>query len=470
MGYRVVKFEVDKKNKLYSYFDDCAQKAKNLYNTTNFYIRQVMTGIKKAPSERQANEVAVLECIEESLPKMNAVRIKNKGKKKSSTLFVMPTPEKWFLSYNFLDCLFKVNRDENYYALPAQVNQQVMRRCAQNWKSYFNALKQYKKDKSAFTGMPKIPKYKRGDLDLVPFTSITCNFRFEGDNCYLTFPKTKEKLYLGNYLTGKDKLQQVEVAPYYGKFLVTVIIKDKDISPTKVEPKRVFAIDPGVNNFATISNNIGVTPIIIKGGVIKTRNQYFNKTRAKLLSKLQKGKDSSHSLKSSKRLDAISRYRKNFLRDYFYKIAHSIIREALSNGVDTIVMGYIPNWKDTVNNGKVNNQNFVDIPFDKFKHILEYLCTKNHIQYMEYNESYTSKASFLDFDEIPNYGEEDNPVFSGERIKRGLYKSKNGQIINADVNGASNILRKTVPSAFKDTDSFDYLLKAEVWKFEKYYM
>ena len=274
---------------------------------------------------------------------------------------------------------------------------------------------------------------------------------------------------MGNYLNKDSKLQQVEVSPYYGKFLVSVILKDKDTKTKEVKPTRIFAIDPGVNNFATISNNIGTTPIIIKGGVIKSRNQYFNKTRAKLLSDLQKGKDSSHSLKHSKRLNTLSRYRQNFLRDYFYKIAHSIVREAKSNDIDTVIMGSNAGWKQSANTGKQNNQNFVNIPFDKFKRILEYLCLKNDIQYIEGNESYTSKASFLDFDDIPNLGDENIPEFSGKRIKRGLYKAKNGQIINADINGASNILRKSVPSAFEKIYNFDYLFKAEIWNYKNYY-
>ena len=132
MGYRVVKFEVDEKHRLYPYFENCTQKAKNLYNVTNFHIRQVMTGIKKEPSERQENEANVLDNIEHSLPQMNAVRANNRGKKKNSTPFVMPTAEKWFLSYSFLDCLLKVTNNTYYYALPAQVNQQVMKRCIKN--------------------------------------------------------------------------------------------------------------------------------------------------------------------------------------------------------------------------------------------------------------------------------------------------------------------------------------------------
>ena len=471
MGYRVIKFEVNGKHKLYPYFEDYCKKAKNLYNVTNYNIRQVMTGIKKKPSERQENEVNVLKNIEQTLPQMNAIRTNDKGKKQGKTVteFTMPTEKKWFLSYNFLDCLLKVNNDADYRALPAQVNQQVMKRCVKNWKSYFSSLKQYKKTPDAFTGQPKIPKYKKSNMDNVIFTAIVCNLKFKDNKCYIKFPKTEEQLCVGEYLSPDTKLQQVEVSPYYGKFLVTVIIKDKDITPKEVKPKRVFAIDPGVNNFATISNNIGAVPIIIKGGVIKSRNQYFNKTRAKLLSDLQKGMDSSHSPKNSKRLNSLSRNRQNFLKDYFYKIAHSIVRAAVSNDVDTVIVGSNAGWKQAVNIGKKNNQNFVNIPYAKFNGILEYLCLKNNIRYIEVNEAYTSRASFLDFDEIPNYGDKDIPEFSGKRIKRGLYKSGNGQIINADINGASNILRKTVPSAFEGVGNFDNLLKAEVWNYQKYY-
>lgn len=214
MGYRVVKFEVNEKHKLYPYFEDCTQKAKNLYNVTNFYIRQVMTGIQKEPSKRQENEANVLDNIEHSLPLMNTIRAKNKAKNKFKNLFTVPTEKKWFLSYNFLDCLLKVNNNTDYYALPAQVNQQVMKRCVKNWKGYFHALRQYKKTPTAFTGQPKIPKYKKSNMDNIMFTAITCKLQFKDNKCYLSLPKTKDKLCLGNYFTDKDKLQQVEVAPY----------------------------------------------------------------------------------------------------------------------------------------------------------------------------------------------------------------------------------------------------------------
>lgn len=302
------------------------------------------------------------------------------------------------------------------------------------------------------------------------FTNITCKLKNVNDITYLRFPKTKELLNLGTYLSKKDSLATVEVIPYYGKFKVIITLGNAPKKITLKEKKeqeelkyknakRIFSIDLGVNNFVTISNNIETVPIVIKGKFIKSFNQYFNSKRAFLVSELTKGSNNYYI--QTKALNNLSRKRENFFKDTFYKISHFILNECKIYNIDTVVIGKNDGWKQNINTGKVNNQNFVNIPFNKFITILTYILEKNNINVIEKEESYTSKASFLDNDDIPTYKEGDTTkyIFSGKRIERGLYKTNKGILINADINGASNILKKAIPNAFNNISDFSYLYK-----------
>ena len=179
------------------------------------------------------------------------------------------------------------------------------------------------------------------------------------------------------------------------------------------------------------------------------------------MKQLTKGKDSRHSVKDSHRLDALSRKRDERMRDFFYKCAHFICRGAEKDKVEVIVCGHNDGIKDGVNFKKKDNQNFVCIPERVFLKILEHVGAQYGIPVVIREESYTSKASMIDFDGIPTYGEEDGKTydFSGKRIRRGLYRTKDGTILNADINGAANTIRKEYPEAFRDVTDFSYLFR-----------
>ena len=301
--------------------------------------------------------------------------------------------------------------------------------------------------------------------------NTVCKLVFEDKRSFISIKCIDCKLDLGTYIKSNVILQQVEINPVNGVYMISIILLDENFKENKYQPTRMLGIDLGVSNFATISNNVGMTPIIIKGGMLKSRNQYFNKTKAEYLSKLQKGKDSKHNQKHSKRLYALSRNRKNFFRDCFYKIAHRIIKIALENGIDTIVLGNnMDEMKQNSDMDKINNQNFVCIPFCKFIGILRYLCLKNGIQFIETEESYTSKSNILNNDILPVFqeGAKTDYNFSGTRVKRGLYKTNNKIILNADVVGASNMIRKIDMQAFKDLD-LSYLQTTSVLTFRDFY-
>ena len=205
--------------------------------------------------------------------------------------------------------------------------------------------------------------------------------------------------------------------------------------------------------------NVPSIPFLIDGKWIKSENRYFNKERARLLSELTKGLDSVRSVKNSRRLDAMSRKRDMKFRDFFYKAAYRIVRYAKDLEIEVIVCTHNKAQKQGACLGDANTQNFVQIPFAKFFEILKQVAAQEQIPLLLREESYTSKASLVDRDEIPVYRKGDVPAcsFSGKRIRRGLYQTKDGLLINADLNGAGNVLRKEYPYAFDSVTDWTYL-------------
>ena len=443
--YNSISIEVKKNHPLYPYFQKICNAYKRMYNATNFYIRNTMTGIKKSPEERFANETGVLHFVHTCLQKWN------KGSQN------YPLPEKWFLNYNKLDAIFKLSNNADYRSLPIQTSQQAIKDCTEAWSSFFKIRKDYKQHPAKYKGKPRIPKYKKTDMATATFTNMNCKIKeYDFTTSYgreihtsqLSFPKTKDKLLLGGYSFEGKRLKEVKVKPYYGRFKVFLILESLgDMESPEVQPKRCYGIDLGVENFAAIANNIGVRPMVVKGGFLKARNQYYNKMKAKLKSILDR---SGSGQQTSKRLNRMYRKRKNFLHDAFYKISHFIIREAVKDQIDTIFIGKNDGWKNEINLGRKNNQEFTSLPHAKFIQILTVVANKYQIQVIRVEESYTSKASLLDLDDLPVYKEGDtqNYTFTGKRTRRGLYRSNDGTFLNADINGAGNVIRKGLSDAF----------------------
>ena len=203
----------------------------------------------------------------------------------------------------------------------------------------------------------------------------------------------------------------------------------------------------GVENIAAITNNIGEPCLLFKGGVIKSINQQYNKRMAAIQSEQTKG--SAEKFEMTPEADKLCLDRQHKMDDFMSKVAKRIIEWCVVYEIDTIVIGHNTFWKQNSNLGKVGNQNFVQIPFYKFVKQIEYRAENLGIRIIMQEESYTSKASFLDKDDIPVYGKtEGEPSFSGTRYQRGMYRSKDGTVLNADLNGSANILRKAVPDAF----------------------
>ena len=462
------------------YFRANMTDSRAMRNEANFYIRNTMTGIQKSPEERNANEIEVLHYVFTGIQKANlkaqerrdkileeARLCEDAGKKAELfkkagkvALFSYPTAEHWYLGYNVLNAIFLYTENPVYKRMVSQVNQNALRKTDKSWIAYFKSLADYRKHPEKYLGKPKRPGYIH-DMTTAWWTNQVCHLVFKDDRAYLKFTSLKELLCIGKADLYKDKkLVKTEIKPAFNRYLILLTFDDGIVMPKVPKyPARIMGIDLGLSNFAAVANNYSKSPFIIPGGPVKSVNQWFNKKRASLLSSLTNGKDSVHSVKQSKALFVMSRKRDNKLRDMFYKYAHIIAREAASDKADVIVVGHNVSQKQEINIGHINNQNFVSIPYDKFRWILKIVAAKYCIPVVETEESYTSKASLVDGDAMPVYKEHEqvSHIFSGERIKRGLYKSKSGMILNADVNGAGNIIRKAYTDAFVNMD-LSYLI------------
>jgi putative transposase len=268
-----------------------------------------------------------------------------------------------------------------------------------------------------------------------------------------------------------DKLIEVRIVPYCGIYQIQIVTDDgvKNINDSLCNNVKdipaeagVAMLDPGVRNFATITDNKGNNPIIVKGEVLVSANQLYNKQMSILRSIQMQGHDPKvYHPPVTNQMEALLRKRDALLTDTFYKIAHYIFRTMAERKLSYLIVGKNNGWKQKVNIGHKNNQEFVNIPHSRFISILHTVSRSYPVKVFEQDESYTSKASFLDNDTMPKtFNKSEKVKYSGKRIERGLYKSGNGTLINADVNGAMNIGRKANKRIFDTIQDFSYLTKS----------
>ena len=349
-----------------------------------------------------------------------------------------------YLNYNKMDKLMQSH--EAYQALPRKVSQWVLKGLHANWTKFFKGLEAYKEKPSKFTGRPHLPNYKHktDGRNLLVYTdqAISAPALRRGLIKLSMLPITIE--------TKQDPttFKQVRIVPRNGYYMVEVV-DEKKLIQAKVDPSFCVGIDLGVTNLAAIAaNREGFIPQLVNGRPIKAWNQWYNKRRKELTKKLPKAERE----RVTKQMERITNTRNWRINHYLHKASKHIIDFLVEQGVGTIIIGKNPLWKQESNMGKRNNQNFVQIPHARFIDMLTYKADLVGIQVEVTEESYTSKASFLDLDEIPEYrpNDDEKHIFSGKRIGRRnrLYRTKDGRIICADVNGAYNILRKRRPDAF----------------------
>ena len=412
--YRTDRFRIDQKHELYSYLDDFARKAKYLRNASLFRIRNAFTAHSK--KTLTANETEV----------QNELALLN-GQK---TYYV--------LGYGVLQRLMRVTSNPDFFSgLPMQTAQHIIRQSCSDFKAWLAALKVYKKDASSFTGKPKMPGYCKGDTTTYLFTNQDAVIK----DGMLKLPKTKVRVPVRR--RHGARLMEVKVKPVSGGYELLLVYDVKD--PCVQGGTHSAAVDFGVDNTMAVVSDTGDS-LIFRGRNIKSINQYFNKQKAERVSLMSKGSQTAGRV-WSKYLDRLSAYRINYIRDCFHKMSRILLDWCKEHEIGTLVLGSNAFWKQDANMGKQNNQSFVSIPFDMLKNMIKLKACEYGITVTGTEESYTSKASFLDHDEIPVYVNNSNQKhsfsgFSGKRTKRGLYRASDGTLINADLNGAANILRK----------------------------
>jgi putative transposase len=338
-----------------------------------------------------------------------------------------------FLSYYDLD--FMLKHKNAYRKLPSQTSQQILKLLIRNWKSYFRANKDFKNNPNKYFRKPRIPNYKKknGESTII-FTNQQCRIK----NGYLYFPK---KVNIESIKTRiKNKLKEVRIVPLGTKYKVEIVYekKEKDLGLNK---DNILSIDLGLNNLITAVNNIGLDPIIIKGNIIKSINQFYNKQLAYYRSIENK----KNNFQDTKRIKKLYLKRNNKLNTLFHRISRNIVNYCVENDIGYLIIGYNKRWKQNCNIGKKNNQNFIFIPFYKLIQQIEYKSKLIGINVIKTREDYTSKCSFLDLEEISKH-----KIYKGRRISRGLFKSSDGRVINADVNAGYNIMRKAFPNSLDD--------------------
>ena len=346
-----------------------------------------------------------------------------------------------FLKYEKNYTLLK--NSPNYKALNSNMAQQILKEVDGSFKSFFGLLKLAKQGKYAFKDC-KLPHYLPKD----GYTTLVIGFvRLKGNKLILPFSNSFKKTHKAVEITIPPilldkKVKEIRIIPKAkARFFEIQYIYEAECVQRNLNTNNALALDLGINNLVTAVSSNGRS-FIIDGRKLKSINQWFNKENARL----QSIKDKQHyGKKSTNRQKAIARDRNNKVNDYMNKAARKVINYCIANDIGALVVGYNETFQHSSHIGKRNNQNFVNIPYGQLRSKLEYLCRLNGIVFVKQEESYTSKSSFWDQDDIPVYNA-DNPreyQFSGERVHRGQYKTASGKTINADVNGALNIMRKS---------------------------
>ena len=399
---RIERHIINRQNKWYKLLENKCYIAKNIYNHANYLIRQTFVKTNKYLTYKKVEKL-LHDDVE--------------------------YPDYWDLGL-------------------ANSSQQILRVLDRNWKSFFKSIKDWKSHPEKYLGRPKLPKYKKKN-GLKEFALTYNQFKLKPDNL-IHFPKTlngftiKPKFINSQY----DTIQQIRFIPQNDRIVVEIVYL-KTVAGISIKSDNYIGIDLGIDNFATIVSNNGIAQII-NGKGLKSINRYYNKLIAKNKSKLDLDKSKTE---YSHKLNSITNKRNDKV-DYFMHNASSyVVNLALANNISTIVIGKNEGWKNEGNLGKVNNQKFVQIPYNSFITKLEYKCQEVGITLITIDESYTSGTSFLD-NELPIkdfYNKK-------RRIKRGLFKSNYGKYINADINSACQILRKVFVNAFNKPDNIGFVM------------
>jgi len=405
----------------YELVDGACCKSKNVYNSTNYLIRQVLH------IQTKLYEGEFLDKYQSKLIFETNKLVDSYNHSLNHTLKYINSESGFtIINYNFLAWLQKSTPE--FKDLGSPKSQQCIKNLCANWKAYFKALKAYKEHPELFTGYPQKPSYY--EKNERHWIVLTKQF-FKQEGSVITISQFPDLVIYSNRDVSSIALKTVD-----NGIRIRLSYKQEAKSP-KPDNQRVYSIDLGVNNLATITSNTEQNPFIINGRIVKSINQYYNKRLSELksLAKITNKRD------TTKRIRRLSTKRDNLIKNYMHQASRYLINQALKNEINTIIIGNNTGWKQECNMGSVNNQNFVQIPFNKFKSMISYKAELEGIKVIVTEESYTSGTSYLD-NEAP-IKEKYNKK---RRVHRGLFKSASGELINADVNGSYQIMKKVLDS------------------------
>lgn len=334
------------------------------------------------------------------------------------------------ISYSELDKLMQPTAE--YRTLPAKVAQWVLKQVCTAWESHFASCAEWQRHPEKYNGHPKLPGYldKQG-RNLLVYTIQA-----------ISKVKIREGVVDFSGMTIEIKTRQampaqVRIVPHASHYTVEVVYERQE-QQADVNPEWVAGMDLGVDNLAAVAaNQPDFVPFLVNGRPLKSLNQWYNKRRALLQSRLPQGRF------TSRQLDILTDKRKRQIDHYLHAASRQIIDVLVAHHIGTLVIGKNDGWKQEANMGKRNNQAFVFIPHARFIDMLTYTAALVGIQVITINESHTSKCSFLDGESIEHHDQ-----YVGQRVKRGLFRTATGKRFNADVNGAYNMIVKVVPNAF----------------------
>lgn len=406
----IEKHVISNNHQFYKEIDGLSFASKNLYNKANYFIRN-----------DYFNKL-----------KENNIFFTNK-----------------YLSYFELFHILK--NTEEYKALPAKVSNSVLQVLDKNWKSFIKAVCQYYKTPKKFKRIPKLPQYKDKIFgrNIVIYDKQALLKKYVKDG-FVGLSKSNIKI---STRIDFNSINQIRLVPKNNEYNIEVVYSISDVD-LKLNNQEYLAIDIGLNNLATcVNNTFKLKPFIINGRPLKSINQYYNKKLSEFKSKL-KGDQ-----KTCNRIKKLTSKRNAKIADYLHKSSRYIINQLVSYNINTLIVGKNDGWKQDISIGKRNNQNFVSVPHANFIEMLRYKCSLKGVNFILTEESYTSKCSFIDNESLCSHKKNKVIVDSisgnlviksvddyvGDRVERGLFRSATGIEINADVNGALNILRKVVP-------------------------
>ena len=348
-----------------------------------------------------------------------------------------------YLTYNKLAKTLSDSNNLDYRVMPyAQSAQQVLRQVDSQYKAFYASIKSKKMQGKKV----RLPKYKDKENGRNIFIYTNQSAKVSNGIVYL---KTRQGRL--SFKIVANKIQQVRLVPKANHIIVEIIYNKE--CEAKQDNNRDASIDLGLDNLCTLASN-SAQSIIINGKPLKSVNHHYNKTKAKLQSKLKQGKY------SSKRISRLTLRRNRKIKDYMHKVSRKIVEYMEANSLNTLFVGKNAGWKDSINLGRTNNQNFVSIPYNMLIQMLEYKCKLAGINFVIVNEAYTSKCSFLDREKISKHNS-----YAGRRIRRGLFISSSGIIINADVNGSLNIMRLGLEKQNVKLDVVEEILRPENKRF-----